>query len=213
MGRPPASNFRSMTKKEPEDSPYRAPAPRREKATPEPRSATSARGGRPRKRGGRKKAAAAKSATKRTHHQLTSHPTTRNAMISTRAWLLKNYGPHCAYCGLKFEPRVMTLDHVAPRRGQTAYDRRDNLVLACRPCNALKRDLAPLAFVLARRSRAANLLKYGAHLSIGLLELARPLIHESDPPPQAPKSVVSPPPRIHWGASDDDGPSPYRDED
>jgi HNH endonuclease len=74
----------------------------------------------------------------------------------------------------------MTLDHVAPRRGQTAYDRRDNLVLACRTCNAAKRDLAPLAFLLGARSRAVNLLKFGTHLSAGLLELARSLVPVRD---------------------------------
>ena len=37
----------------------------------------------------------------------------------------------------------MTLDHVAPRRGQSAFDRRDNLVLCCRACNMLKKDQAP----------------------------------------------------------------------
>ena len=70
----------------------------------------------------------------------------------------------------------MTLDHVAPRRGQTAYDRRDNLVLACPGCNAAKRDQAPLAFLLASRPRAASLLRYGTHLSAGLLDLARSLV-------------------------------------
>jgi hypothetical protein len=70
----------------------------------------------------------------------------------------------------------MTLDHVAPRRGQTAYDRRDNLVLACRGCNEAKRDLSPLAYLLAVRTRAAHLLRYGAHLSPGLLDLARSLL-------------------------------------
>jgi 5-methylcytosine-specific restriction endonuclease McrA len=74
----------------------------------------------------------------------------------------------------------MTLDHVAPRRGQTAYDRRDNLVLACKSCNQKKRDLAPLAFLLGLRSRALNLLKYGAHLSSGLLELARSLVPDHE---------------------------------
>jgi hypothetical protein len=59
----------------------------------------------------------------------------------------------------------MTLDHVTPRRGQTAYDRRDNLVLACRPCNAKKADQSLLAFLIARRERAFNLLRYGDHLS------------------------------------------------
>ena len=69
-----------------------------------------------------------------------AHPTTRSAQVNTRAWLLKQYGPQCAYCGERFAPLKMTLDHVAPRRGQTAYDRRDNLVLACKGCNQAKRD-------------------------------------------------------------------------
>jgi 5-methylcytosine-specific restriction endonuclease McrA len=82
----------------------------------------------------------------------------------------------------------MTLDHVAPRRGQSAYDRRDNLVLACKSCNQKKRDLAPLAFLLGARNRAVNLLRYGKHLSSGLLELARSLVpahhvHEDDDSP------------------------------
>jgi hypothetical protein len=70
----------------------------------------------------------------------------------------------------------MTLDHVAPRRGQTAYDRRDNLVLACPGCNMVKRDQAPLAFLLGSRARAFNLLKYGGHLSTMLVDMARSLV-------------------------------------
>ena len=107
----------------------------------------------------------------------------------------------------------MTLDHVAPRKGLTAYDRRDNLVLACRSCNEAKRDLAPLAFLLAIRSRAVNLLRYGAHLSPMLLNLARSLVPPGmelpEPPPahtarKARKQAV----RI---VEHDDGDSPYRD--
>jgi hypothetical protein len=135
-------------------------------------------------------------------NELTSHPTSRNAYVDTRAWLLAQHGPVCAYCGLKFSPRIMTLDHVAPRRGQTAYDRRDNLVLACQDCNAAKRDLAPLAFLLGRKSRAANLLKFGEHLSAGLLDLARSLVRG-----QAPAAD-----REKWNTTtEDDGESPYRD--
>lgn len=103
-------------------------------------------------------------------------PTSRNAYLDTRMWLLEQHGPVCAYCDRTFSARVMTLDHVAPRRGQTAYDRRDNLVLACPGCNAAKRDQAPLAFLLASRARAASLLRYGSHLSAGLLDLARSLV-------------------------------------
>jgi len=102
----------------------------------------------------------------------------------------------------------MTLDHVAPRKGQTAYDRRDNLVLACPGCNMAKRDLAPLAFLLASRSRAVNLVRYGEHLSPMLLDLARSLV------PANSESVLTPAPveRIQWSLlGDTDGDSPYRD--
>ena len=112
--------------------------------------------------------------------ELTSHPITRNAYVETRVWLLHKHGPICAYCGVKHAAKVMTLDHVAPRRGQTAYDRRDNLVLACQTCNAAKRDMAPLAFLLGARQRARNLLRYGSHLSAGLIDLARSLISERE---------------------------------
>ena len=88
----------------------------------------------------------------------------------------------CAYCARKFTARVMTLDHVAPRKGKTAYDRRDNLVLACPACNAAKRDLAPMAFLLGSRERAANLVRYGTHLSPMLVEMARALAPEGSLP-------------------------------
>lgn len=60
-----------------------------------------------------------------------------------------------------------------PRRGQSAYDRPDNLVLACRECNAAKADLPFLAFLLARRSRGVYLLHYGAHLSDPIKQMVR----------------------------------------
>ena len=102
----------------------------------------------------------------------------------------------------------MTLDHVAPRRGQTAYDRRDNLVLACPACNAAKRDLAPAAYLLSARSRAANLLRYGAHLSPMLLDLARTLA-----PADALARAAQAENGGAWDGVDelDDGESPYRD--
>ena len=59
-------------------------------------------------------------------------------MQSHREWLLALHGPVCAYCGTETAPEMITLDHVRPRRGQTAYDRPDNLVFACRDCNAAK---------------------------------------------------------------------------
>ena len=106
----------------------------------------------------------------------------------------------CAYSERTFKASVMTLDHVAPRRGQSAYDRRDNLVLACPECNAAKRDMAPIAFLLARRSRAVSLLRYGGHLSPMLVDLARSLVRASSLTALAPSME-----------DDDDGESPYAD--
>jgi len=134
--------------------------------------------------------------------KLTSHPISRAAYIETREWLLAQHGPVCAYCGVRFTAKVMTLDHVAPRRGQKAYDRRDNLVLACPGCNMIKRDQAPLAFLLGKRSRAVHLLAYGSHLSPMLVDLARSLV---------PQEVLDAKDR-GWDLDDlDDGESPYRD--
>jgi len=101
----------------------------------------------------------------------------------------------------------MTLDHVAPRRGQTAYDRRDNLVLACPGCNMVKRDQAPLAFLLGSRIRAVNILRYGAHLSPMLVDLARSLVPAGSEyiPPDTDGSAID------WASLIDlDGESPYR---
>lgn len=78
----------------------------------------------------------------------------------------------CAYCARRFAEKDMTLDHVSPRRGRDAYDRRDNLVLACKSCNAAKADLPLLAFLLQRRERAVSLAQYGVHLSPMLRDLA-----------------------------------------
>jgi hypothetical protein len=106
----------------------------------------------------------------------------------------------------------MTLDHVAPRRGQTAYDRRDNLVLACPGCNAAKRDLAPLAFLLGARSRAVNLLRYGSHLSPMLVDLARSLVPADAVDPAEPAGEPGSG-SGGWAPFDDlaDDESPYRD--
>lgn len=101
----------------------------------------------------------------------TSTPTSRIAYTETRQWLLARHGPVCAYCQLRVTDRTITLDHVTPRRGQSAFDRRDNLVLCCKSCNALKKDMSFLAFLLQRPTRAVSLLKYGDHLSPMLIDL------------------------------------------
>jgi hypothetical protein len=137
---------------------------------------------------------------------LTSVPTSRTAYVETRAWLLAQHGPVCAYCGVKFTAAVMTLDHVAPRRGQTAYDRRDNLVLACPGCNMIKRDMAPLAFLLGSRPRAVNLVKYGGHLSPMLLDLAQSLVPAGSLIETIPAAAIS-----AWEWDLEEGESPYKD--
>ena len=110
--------------------------------------------------------------TARKQQEHTSLPTSRNAYMETREWLLKTHGPVCAYCERKVRRDRITLDHVTPRKGKTAYDRRDNLVLACPACNIDKADKQFLTFLLARKSRAAAVLRYGGHLSAMLIKLA-----------------------------------------
>ena len=79
---------------------------------------------------------------------------------------------------------------MTPRRGQSAYDRRDNLVLACKACNGIKADMPVLAFLLRDRRRAEHMARHGGHLS-GMLrkmigELAGmevlPISHDTKPP-------------------------------
>jgi hypothetical protein len=94
-------------------------------------------------------------------------------MDSHRQWLIQQYGSICAYCGSEIAEDRTTLDHVYPRRGQTAYDRPDNLVLACNECNGQKADMPFMAWLLSRRSRGVYLLHYGEHLSEPIKEMAR----------------------------------------
>jgi len=153
--------------------------------------------------------------------QHSSVSTSREAYQETRRWLLAQHGPTCAYCGVTSNPRNITLDHVTPRKGQTAYDRRDNLVLACKRCNSAKADKPFLMYLLAQRARATNLARYGQHLSDGILDIVRPLAGEyAGPPPrlemhpgshaERPLSGYAPRPRIRYGGDDDED-SPYSD--
>ena len=142
--------------------------------------------------------------------QHSSQPTSRVAYAETRDWLLKTHGPICAYCGVKYSPRSLTLDHVTPRKGQSAYDRRDNLVLACKRCNTAKADKPFLVFLLAQRSRAERLLRYGDHLSDGIKDILRHMV--GDLPPLPVEEPPPRPPRKKYGRAADDDDSPYREE-
>lgn len=125
---------------------------------------------------------------------------------------MAKHGPTCAYCGVESEPRNITLDHVTPRKGQTAYDRRDNLVLCCKRCNTAKADKPFLMYLLAQRSRATNLARCGQHLSKGILDIVLPLAGDFDPAPI--RMTASRGPRLVYGSdAADDSPysdSPYR---
>ena len=48
----------------------------------------------------------------------------------------------CYYCGRRFAPRELTMDHIVPlvRGGKTT---RRNVVPCCKACNRLKQDLVP----------------------------------------------------------------------
>jgi 5-methylcytosine-specific restriction endonuclease McrA len=139
--------------------------------------------------------------------QLTSVSTSRTAYAETKRWLIEQHGAVCAYCGRRVPATKVTLDHVAPRRGQSAYDRRDNLVLACEECNGAKADMPILAFLLRKRERAAVLLRYGAHLSPMLVDLVRGLVPAGADLPRVKE-------RFDDLVTDDESPyheSPYRD--
>ena len=168
-----------------------------------------------RRRGGSRRGRGAKSPyAPATPVSLTSVSTSREAYAETRRWLLEQHGPICAYCGRKSKAADMTLDHVTPRRGQTAYDRRDNLVLACGPCNGIKADKPILAFLLDRRDRALTLYRYGKHLSPMLVDLAKQLAGpDADLVPEPlPEPTRGRRTKTHWLDFDyPDDESPYKD--
>lgn len=110
-------------------------------------------------------------------------------MDAHRQWLIDRYGPICAYCGADIDVNRTTLDHVYPRKGQTAYDRPDNLVIACQPCNAAKADTPFIAFIAQKRSRGVFLLHYGEHLSDWVKDMIRQTSERDFLPSNKPRFV------------------------
>lgn len=49
----------------------------------------------------------------------------------------------CFYCGLRFPPAELTMDHIVPvyRGGKSV---KGNVVPSCKACNTRKRDLLPM---------------------------------------------------------------------
>ena len=65
------------------------------------------------------------------------------ALRKTRWWQQRLAQGICHYCGEKFSPAALTLDHMVPliRGGKT---RRGNVVPACKECNNQKKYLLPV---------------------------------------------------------------------
>jgi 5-methylcytosine-specific restriction endonuclease McrA len=65
----------------------------------------------------------------------------------------------CVYCGIKFPPESLTLDHVQPRvRGGDHSE--GNLVAACRTCNADKGSAPAWAYLADRPEQLKNFLEF-----------------------------------------------------
>ncbi len=58
-------------------------------------------------------------------------------------WKRRRASGVCHYCGRRFHPRELTMDHIVPiiRGGRSV---RSNVVPACRECNARKKYLLPM---------------------------------------------------------------------
>ncbi len=65
------------------------------------------------------------------------------ALRHSQWWKRRRAGGLCHYCGRRFPPRQLTMDHVVPlaRGGRSV---RSNVVPACRDCNAKKKYLLPV---------------------------------------------------------------------
>jgi 5-methylcytosine-specific restriction endonuclease McrA len=72
-------------------------------------------------------------------------------------WKRRRSAGLCHYCGGRFPPRELTMDHVVPlvRGGRTV---KSNVVPCCRECNARKRYLLPVEWAeyLARLAAGAD---------------------------------------------------------
>lgn len=65
------------------------------------------------------------------------------AMRNSQWWKRKRSTGICHYCGNKFPPKELTMDHIVPisRGGRSV---KGNIVPCCKECNTKKRQLLPL---------------------------------------------------------------------
>ena len=69
----------------------------------------------------------------------------------------------CVYCGLTFEERELTLDHVQPRmRGGDQSD--GNIVTCCTICNTSKAGEPVWSYLRRNGEQRENFLKYARHV-------------------------------------------------
>jgi 5-methylcytosine-specific restriction endonuclease McrA len=72
------------------------------------------------------------------------------ALRASAWWQRRLQRGECAYCGGKFSPRSLTMDHIVPvaRGGRS---QKGNVVPSCKPCNSKKRLLTPAERLLLSR--------------------------------------------------------------
>ena len=65
------------------------------------------------------------------------------ALHKTRWWQQRLARGKCHYCGRRFSPAQLTMDHIVPlaRGGKTT---RGNVAPACKECNSRKKYLLPM---------------------------------------------------------------------
>lgn len=66
---------------------------------------------------------------------------------------LMKINPRCRWCGILLTEKTATIDHIIPL-GKGGSNRRDNLTLACHPCNKSKADSLTMLQEQARKIRA-----------------------------------------------------------
>jgi len=81
--------------------------------------------------------------TEVTEERLRREKQKARALRATQWWKRRRSSGLCHYCGRKFPPRELTMDHVVPliRGGRTS---RGNVVPACKDCNSRKKHMLTL---------------------------------------------------------------------
>jgi 5-methylcytosine-specific restriction endonuclease McrA len=80
-----------------------------------------------------------------------------------RRRIFERDGYRCVYCGQRFPPEELTVDHLEPRvRGGDRSD--GNLVTACGGCNTLKGHRRLSEYLRAEAAARTNFFRYAIHV-------------------------------------------------